>query len=62
MGIPGFKFEVQNSYIVWSYLATDNGTVGLRIGSQEFEQWENDIFQLAPIQTFEDLEPYLSVS
>lgn len=61
-GIPGFKFEVQNSYLVWSYLSTDNGTLGLKIGSQEFEQWENDIFQLASIQTFEDIEPYLPAS
>lgn len=30
-----------------------------RVGTKEFEQWENDIFQIHSVNTFDDIEGYL---
>ncbi len=58
--IRGFNYTLQNGYISWTYEQSDNGVIPHAIGTWQFEQWENDIFQLDPISTFDDIEPYLS--
>jgi hypothetical protein len=57
--IPGFSFEVQNSYINWTYNISDTGVIVYPVGSQNFLQWENELVASKPV-TFEDLEPFLS--
>ncbi|RYY31474.1 MAG: hypothetical protein EOO04_01085 [Chitinophagaceae bacterium] len=57
--IPGFSFEIHNSYINWAYNSSDTGVISHPIGSREFLQWENDLVSANPA-TFEDLEPFLS--
>lgn len=57
--IKGFIYHIENGYIVWEYNATDSGVVEYLIGSLKYNQWESDIFN-AEIQTFEDLESFLS--
>jgi hypothetical protein len=57
--VDGFSYIVENGYLKWKYYGTDDGVLQYRIGSIEFEQWENDLFN-ATIQTFEDLESFLA--
>jgi hypothetical protein len=57
--ISGFSYEVENGFLKWKFNKTDEGVLEHRIGSMEFEQWENDIFN-KEIKTFEDLESSLS--
>ncbi len=54
-----FSYKVENGFLNWDFNETDNGVLEYRIGSMEFEQWENDIFN-ATIKSFEDLEPFLA--
>lgn len=59
--IDGLAFEVENSYLKWKYKSTDNGVLPFSIGSKEFLQWEDDLVKKdSSIQTFEDLEHFLS--
>jgi hypothetical protein len=59
--IDGLSFKVENSYLVWNYKSTDTGVLPFPIGSKEFLQWENDLSTAdLGIQTFEDLEHFLS--
>jgi hypothetical protein len=59
--IKGFIYIVENGYLRWNFNGTDEGTLSHRIGSQEFEQWENDIFNASTtIKVFEDMEPFLT--
>jgi hypothetical protein len=58
--IKGFTFKIENGYLVWSYNTTDIGTLSCAIGTKEFIQWESDITNLAPINSFEIIEPFLS--
>ena len=58
--IPGFTYTVEGGYINWQYKDTDKGTVSYRIGTIEFDQWENDVFNAGTLTTFEELEPYLT--
>jgi hypothetical protein len=57
--IGGFTYTVSDGIIEWIYNKTDSGTLLHRIGTKEFEQWENDVFN-ADIKTFEQLESFLS--
>lgn len=57
--IKDFQQKVQNSYIVWRYRESDSGVLSHRIGTREYEQWENDIFQLTDVKSFEDIEALL---
>jgi hypothetical protein len=57
--INGFSYSIEGGFLRWSYWNTDEGVLQFPIGSVEFEQWENDIFN-ATINTFEDLEPFLA--
>lgn len=57
--IDGFFFVLEGGFLRWNYRDTDEGVLAYSIGSQRFEQWENDIFN-ANIKTFEDLESFLS--
>lgn len=57
--IDGFIYAIERGYISWTYRDTDNGTLSYRIGSSEFEQWENDVFNVEPFNSFEDIEPFL---
>ena len=54
-----FNFNINNGFIQWEYNGTDLGTVSYRIGSKEFEQFENDLFANENIKSFNDLEQYL---
>ncbi|HWK04348.1 MAG TPA: hypothetical protein VNS58_11985 [Puia sp.] len=56
--VERFKYKVENGFLIWDFNGTDNGILEYRIGSMEYEQWENDIFN-ATIKTFEDLELFL---
>jgi hypothetical protein len=56
--IEGLLWEVEGGFIKWRFGRKDEGVISYRIGSAEFEQWENDLFN-ATIVTFEDLEPFL---
>ena len=58
--IIGFTYKVENGYIVWSYGKTDSGTISFPIGSRDFLQWENDLFNLPRTQLFEGIESYLN--
>lgn len=57
--IAGFSYKVENGFIAWKYYDSDSGTIQYVIGSNEFEQWENDVFN-SEIKSFEDLESFLS--
>ena len=57
--LEGFDFVVENGFLQWSYNATDSGVLQYRIGTREFEQWENDVFN-SDIKKFEDIEPFLA--
>lgn len=57
--IEGFSYTIENGFLKWNFNTTDEGVLEYRIGSIEFEQWENDLFN-AIIKTFEDLEPFLA--
>ena len=58
-GIKGVSYEIEGGYINWRYNDTDSGSMSYRIGSAEFEAWENDVFNSEPLNSFEDLEPFL---
>jgi len=57
--VDGFSYELEAGFLKWSFKNTDEGVLQYRIGSFEFEQWENDVFN-AIIKTFEDLELFLA--
>lgn len=57
--IPDFNYIVEGGYIKWSYGASDEGTVSCRIGSAEYENWENEIFNSGPFANFEEIEQHL---
>ena len=57
--INGFTYEIENGFLKWKFNNTDEGVLKYGIGSREFEQLENDIFN-TDIKSFEDLEPFLS--
>lgn len=57
--ISHFSYEVENGFLKWKFKNTDEGVLEYKIGSIEFEQWENDVFN-KEIKTFEDLESFLS--
>jgi hypothetical protein len=57
--INGFTYEIENGFLKWKFNSTDEGVLKYRIGSSEFEQLENDIFN-SDIKSYEDLEPFLS--
>lgn len=58
-GIEQFSYIVEGGLLQWKFGLRYEGNLSCRIGSQEYEQWENDIFN-ASIKTFEDLEPFLA--
>ena len=58
--VKQFSFNINNGFIEWEYNGTDLGTVSYRIGSKEFEQFENDLFPNENIKSFNDLEQYLT--
>jgi hypothetical protein len=57
--IAEFSYLIEGGFLKWKFGRTDEGVLSYRIGSLEFEQWENDLFN-ATIKTFEDLEPFLA--
>jgi hypothetical protein len=57
--LRGFSYVIEGGFLKWIFGLTDEGVISFRIGSIEFEQWENDLFN-ARIKTFEDLEPFLA--
>lgn len=58
-GIIEFSYSIEGGFLKWNFGTTDEGVLSYRIGSLEFEQWENDLFN-ATVKTFEDLEPFLA--
>lgn len=58
--VKHFTFNINNGFIEWKYNGTDLGTLSYRIGSKEFEQFENDLFAEKNIKSFNDLEQYLT--
>jgi hypothetical protein len=56
--INGLDYKVEGGFLKWNFRNTDEGVIQYRIGSTEFEKWENDLYN-ATILTFEDLEPFL---
>jgi len=57
--VDGLSYELEAGFLKWRFKNTDEGVLQYRIGSVEFEQWENDVFN-AEIKTFEDLELFLA--
>lgn len=53
--IPNFRYQIFHGYLVYSYGATDCGSVPHMINSQEFRNIESEIIAKRPV-TFADLE------
>ncbi len=53
------KHRVQGGLIKWEYQSTDTGIISFEIGSENYEKWENEIFNLTEVNLFEHIEPYL---
>lgn len=58
--ILGFRFIIENNFIKWTFKNTDSGILRFEIGSDEFQQIEQQILDIRPTN-FTNLEEIITV-